>query len=86
MTGDQMAQERAELEQVFADLYDPVVRLLVTRTGDQDVAAELARKVFVQAGETVGERPPGQTDIAWVWGITHSVHRAFLQERPETGR
>lgn len=80
MTAGQEVRERAELEQIFADLYDPVVRHLVARTEDRDVAVDLAHKVFVQAGETVGERPPGQADIAWVWGITHSVYKTFLQE------
>ncbi|MFB8025984.1 MULTISPECIES: hypothetical protein [unclassified Streptomyces] len=72
--------ERAELEQIFADLYAPVVRYLVSRTEDRDVSVDLARRVFVQAGETVSERPAGQTEIAWVWDLTRRVLTTHLGE------
>jgi DNA-directed RNA polymerase specialized sigma24 family protein len=37
------------LEQLFAQYYEPLVRMLDRRTGDQDRAEDLAQEVFARA-------------------------------------
>jgi RNA polymerase sigma-70 factor (ECF subfamily) len=39
----------APLEQLFARYYEPLVRMLYRRTGDQDRAEDLAQEVFARA-------------------------------------
>jgi DNA-directed RNA polymerase specialized sigma24 family protein len=66
--------------------YSPAVGLLSLRlTGDREVAAELAERVFAEARSRLPSFEPGSRLSTWLYSIAREEFLAFLEARPVRG-
>jgi RNA polymerase sigma-70 factor (ECF subfamily) len=71
----------APLEQLFAQYYQPLVRMLYRRTGDQDHAEDLAQEVFSRALATPPDNPR-----PWLFAVALNLVRDEGRRAVRQGR
>ncbi|MER5482618.1 sigma-70 family RNA polymerase sigma factor [Streptomyces sp. NPDC002812] len=82
---------KAALAELFAEMYEPVVRFMQARVNDPMTAEDLAQEVFVRVVQRIRSYTGGGI-WAWVWAIARNVHndhfrpmrnRGFEQPTPD---
>lgn len=71
----------APLEQLFAQYYQPLVRMLYRRTGDQDRAEDLAQETFTRALAAPPEHPR-----PWLFAVALNLVREDGRRAVRQGR
>jgi RNA polymerase sigma-70 factor (ECF subfamily) len=71
----------APLEQLFAQYYEPLVRMLYRRTGDQDRAEDLAQEVFARALAAPPDNPR-----PWLFAVALNLVRDEGRRAVRQGR
>jgi RNA polymerase sigma-70 factor (ECF subfamily) len=70
-----------KIEQLFAQYYEPLVRMLYRRTGDQDQAEDLAQEVFARALVTPPDHPR-----PWLFAVALNLVRDEGRRAVRQGR
>jgi len=69
------------IEKLFAQYYEPLVRMLYRRTGDQDQAEDLAQEVFSRALATPPDNPR-----SWLFAVALNLVRDEGRRAVRRGR
>ena len=74
---EEIIDGRTESYRILVERYqNPVFRIILKITGDQEDAKELTQDVFVKAYESIGQYKPGHRFFSWVYRI--AINRALL--------
>ncbi|MFD4933449.1 RNA polymerase sigma factor [Streptomyces virginiae] len=76
--------DKAALAELFAGMYEPVVRFMQARIQDPATAEDLAQEVFVKVVQKIGTYSGGGI-FSWIWSIARNVYTDYFRPMKNRG-